>query len=251
MSENKKETNLGQWKEAFQKILFGRFEIKGSFKDRYPNKRIKILSKRFPFYNKLTADLKKAFLKKVNYFVSNKRFTDYKGNELSEKKKVLISAYAAQICFGLKDFKFSRWKQTVVFPYRFYSDKRKSIVSWEWDEKGVVYLSWEELYRELKKNKLEEPALGIKIMANALKRETINSLYEEIYTSQTSQYFLNASGLNQSLNLNNLVFEEKAFSSKSDFVEACIINYFSKPNELKNNFPELFKKIELSLYEGV
>ena len=109
-------------------------------------RRIAILEKEFPYYNKLPEKSKAIFAKKLNEFYSSKYFIAKRGFEVDERKKVLICASAAQLTFGLPMLKLSHFENILIF------DKRSHIRNLEQftyadqhKQGGKMYFSWEEI----------------------------------------------------------------------------------------------------------
>ena len=155
------------------------------------NKHKKILKRNFPFYSKLSSSLLVHFEQKVEYYFYKKLFEDNLGNKVDDKKKLLISAYAAQITFGLKDFYYLKLKKIVVYEDRFFSDKFQKRTSWEILENGTILIAWKIFYSELRSNRSSHP-IGLMVMANALKKEKFTFLREQIYYKNASTYFSNS-----------------------------------------------------------
>jgi len=91
--------------------------------------------------------------------------------------------------------------------------------------------------------------LGLEIMAYAIKKDENESLKEQIFQTRTLLF-----RLMPATDPNALVrplFEEADFKTREDFLEACLKNYLSHPVELKNNFPDLFRKLDQLLYSQI
>ena len=86
-------------------------------------------------------------------------------------------------------------------------------------------------------------------MANALKMEKYSFIKEEIYLSDAASYLINSKAVTRSEN--RQIFGENDMKNHEDFFVACLIHYFSKPLELKNRYPALFKKIDYTLFKKV
>lgn len=207
-----------------------------------------ILKRNFPFYSKLSPSLLKHFEQKVEYYFYKKKFIDSLGKPADDKKKLLIAAYAAQLTFGLKDFYFLHLKKIIVHEEKFYSNISKKFVSWEISEDGVIAIAWKIFYSELRNVDNTSP-LGLMVMANALKLEKYSFLKEQIYYKHASTYFTNSKV--GKITENWQIFEEKDMKNNEDFFIACLIHYFSKPMDLKNRYPDLFKKIDYTMFNKV
>jgi Mlc titration factor MtfA (ptsG expression regulator) len=208
----------------------------------------KILKRDFSFYSKLSPNLLKLFEQKVEYYFYKKVFVDAQGNPAEDKKKLLVAAYAAQLTFGLKDFYFLHLKKVIVYEEKFYSVKSDKIVSWEISTDGIISLAWKIFYSELRSERISSP-IGLMIMANALKLEQYTFFKEQIYFNNAALYFANSNLVTREDN--RTMFEAKDMKNREDFLIACLIHYFSKPMELKNRYPDLFRKIDYTLFKEI
>lgn len=212
------------------------------------NQHKRILKKHFPFYNKLSPGPKRIFEQRVEWFFFYKNYSGA-GVKLTDKKKLLVAAYAAQLIFGLKDFYFKAINEVVIYPGPFIS-RLGSFVSWEITNDGKIHLSWKDFFRELKNKQLKKP-LGLKMMAHAIKHEKPHRLKEELTFYKPGQFYQN-SGESKSIRIKEeTIFNRQELLDKEEFMVACIINYFSNPNEFKNAYPELFKRLDATFYKGI
>lgn len=197
----------------------------------------KKLYKEFLFYRKLTPHLRQKFEQKLRFFLYKKRYFTFEGKKVSRKRKLLISAYASMISFGMQNFNFKSVKEIVIYSHRFYSEVKQKIVSWEITSEGKLLLCWKDFYKEMKNQEVESP-IGLKLMVFAMKLETGNSVKEEIYRLRPSVIYRNMP-----------VFTEHGESRDRDsFFMHCLVRYFSNPQILKNQYPDIFKKLEVALY---
>jgi hypothetical protein len=91
--------------------------------------------------------------------------------------------------------------------------------------------------------------VGLEIMAYAIKKDDNELIKDQIYSTRSLLFqqiysSVPAAAVRQ-------LFAEEDLLSREDFMEACIKNYFSCPMELKNNFPDLFKKIDQLLFSQI
>lgn len=209
-------------------------------------KQKKILKKYFPFYNKLSHRLQRLFEQKLLFFYYMKQYAGVEGAEVHDRMKLLVSAYAAQVSLGFKDYGFSHINRVKIYPFQFYSLKKRVLVSWELDEEGTLHLSWKDFFRQVREE-IVRP-IGLEIMAFAIKKDK-STIKEDIYHNRGLLFHqMPSSDTGGSL---SALFRDEDFRSKEDFLEACITNYFSHPTELKNNHPDLFRKLDKLLYSEV
>ncbi|MFA6925126.1 MAG: zinc-dependent peptidase [Bacteroidales bacterium] len=63
-----------------------------------------IISPRIQYFNGLSDEGKKKFIKRVFYFMKNKKFEGRGGVMVTDNMKILISASAVQLTFGFKKY---------------------------------------------------------------------------------------------------------------------------------------------------
>jgi Mlc titration factor MtfA (ptsG expression regulator) len=213
------------------------------FEKRLRKSQKKVLRINFPYYNKLSPDLKRLFEERVEHFFFYKKYKSEEGTKVFNKKKLLISAYSAQLTLGMENFHFSAIREIVVYDDKFYN-KNEELASWEFFDNGRVSLSWKDFYRELNNEKVLIP-VGLRIMAHAIKLEKIDELKQQLYVYRSSELFKHTP---PSIYTRETLFKPNELKDNDDFVVACLLNYFGKPDALKNTYPELFKHLDKSLY---
>ena len=232
------------WMESNTSMLDKVKQISGILSTKHK----RTLKRNFPFYSKLSPSLLKHFEQKVEYYFYKKTFVDAANKPVEDKKKLLIAAYAAQLTFGLKDFYFLHLKRIIVHEEKFFSEKAQKSVTWEISNDGTIAIAWKVFYSELRSTSISSP-LGLMVMANALKWEKYSFLKEQIYFKNAASYFTNSKV--GKVAENRQIFEDKDMKNNEDFFIACLIHYFSKPMELKNRYPDLFRKIDYTLFNKV
>jgi MtfA peptidase len=224
--------------------LKSRIEAAGYAYKVLEHKHRKVLIRQFPFYNKLSPALKRHFEERVAYFFYSKEYKGMGGILLKDYMKLLVSCYAAQVSFGLKNFSFSSIETVIIYPDKFYSESSKILVSWALDADSVSF-AWKDFYMELKKD--IDNAMGLVVMAAAIKKEYGSKFLENIFDNVDS--FMKV--YSNTERKENILFPESDFLSKEAFLNACIRHYFTSPVQLKNQYPEIFKRIDRHLYHEV
>jgi hypothetical protein len=91
--------------------------------------------------------------------------------------------------------------------------------------------------------------IGLQIMAHAIKKDQNERLKDQIF--QTRVLLFRQIPATDPHALVRPLFEEDDFKTREDFLEACLKNYLCHPIELKNNFPDLFRKLDKLLYSQI
>lgn len=228
--------NYFQWMDRLEAIT-----VTSKFLD---EKQKRTLKRYFGFYNKLSPYLQRVFEQKLLYFYYTKQYETVHGLVLHERMKLFLSAYAAQVSLGFKEFGFSHIYKIRIYPGKFYSNTSKEVSCWELDNEGTLHLSWKDFFSQMRREVILP--IGLEIMAHAIKKDNHEELKDQIFSSRT-MLFQKASTNDPEQRIKAL-FSEEDLLSKEDFMEACIKNYHSFPTELKNNFPDLFKKIDQLMF---
>jgi hypothetical protein len=206
----------------------------------------KTLRKHFPFYKKLSLELREIFEERVIHFLYQKKYKTNTGDHVTTKKKLLIAAYAAQMTMGIENFYFNKIKLITVFPFRF-TDSTGKLSSWEVLSNGEIKLSWKDFFKELHHDKKIIP-VGIKIMAHAMKLEDLTPIKEQLSIYNTPEIYKHVV---PSVYTRDDLFTNYTINTRDEFIVACLVNYFGNPVALKNAYPEIFRRLEKSLYSGI
>lgn len=207
-------------------------------------KEIEVLLKHFPYYKKLSVGLKRKFERRVAHFKFSKDYLMADGSMVSEKRKMLIAAYGAQLTFGLDRFEFSHFKTVILYPTKFYSGLNKDFRKWEVDPCGIILMSWKDFYMGLKSGGGITIPIGLRVMATVLHLEN----------QRKNQYNFNLSvtpdRIKQKQKHTDL-FDADDLGSPNDFTIACMVNFFERPMEFKNEYPILYREIDSMLHRDV
>jgi len=197
------------------------------------------LQNKFEYYQNLNVKQKELFLRRVFTFIETKKWRARNGIELTLNKKILISASAVQLTFGIDTYLMPHFTIIDVYPdvytNKFTGYKHKGDV----DVRGKITLSWkyfEEGYA-ISDDKIN---LGLHEMAHALDisaltktSEYLQLLFERFRTNYKDEYkeFLD----------NKFTFL-RAYGkvNKKEFFAVLIETYFENPHELHKNMPELY-----------
>ena len=202
-----------------------------------------ILENYFLYYQRLSPEKKLDFEKRVNRFIRLKHFIPRNLEEVSDEMKVLISASAVQLTFGLHEMYLTHFNRILVYPNSYYSTinhrYHKGEVNPRW---GTIVLSWKDFLEGY-----EQPAsainLGLHEMAHALHLE------DKIVNRNRS--FLNEKLLDTYKNLSLQIiekirngednfFRKYAAQNEEEFFAVSVETFFEKPEEFLANHPRLY-----------
>lgn len=210
-------------------------------------KQKKILKQYFPFYRKLSPGLQRIFEQKLLFFFFAKKYEAADGIELLDRMKLFISAYAAQVSLGFREYGFLHIEKVIIHPDKFSLQGSKNELCWELDGESALHVSWKDFFDQLKKEVVLP--IGLEIMAHAIKKSGNELLMDRIFQSRYL-LFHQLSTAENNASVRDL-FSEDDLLCREDFMEACLKNYLSSPLELKNNFPGLFRQLDILLYSQI
>lgn len=202
-----------------------------------------ILLKYFPYYKRLSTENKKKFTRKVARFQYSKRFVPRGVSEVTIEAKVLISASAVQLTFGLPDVYLDHFNKILVYPNDYYSSITKRYHKGEVNPMfGIVVLSWQSfvdgyIYTNDSVN------LGLHEMAHALRLENIirheeYRFFDEDLIDQFDSFaerYCKDPGIDQTQFL-----RPYACTNVHEFFSVAIENFFERSTQFKSSLPELY-----------
>jgi MtfA peptidase len=208
-----------------------------------PQKFRDILLKYFPFYQKLSAQNKSFFEKKLVRFLYSKKFIPRNVPEVTIEAKVLISASAVQLTFGLPDVYLDHFQTILVYPNDYYSSITKKFHKGEVNPLfGIIVLSWQSfvdgyIYSSDSFN------VGLHEMAHALRLENIVRDEEYHFFDQDLMDKLDKFAHEYCYGPENdasTFIRPYACTNVHEFFSVAVENFFERPQEFKSTLPELY-----------
>lgn len=209
-----------------------------------PQKYKEILQKYFAYYQKLSAQNKAKFERKVAQFIYGKRFIPRNVDEVTIEAKVLIAASAVQLTFGLPDFYLRHFRTILVYPNDYYSSITKRYHKGEVNPHfGMIVLSWQSFIDGyIQPN--DSKNLGLHEMAHALRLEVLIRNenippFEEELLKQFDNYALRICNDDQMRGAN--FFRAYACTNEHEFFSVAVESFFERSTEFKDQIPELYQ----------
>ncbi len=227
---------------------FFRSEIKYQIKIRQPlsSTRREILNKYFGYYKVLSSADKLKFENRVQRFIYSKRFIARSVPEVTEEMKVLISASAIQLTFGLSEIYLSNFDKILIYADSYYSNITKNYHRGEVNPRlGIIILAWKhfvEGYGDMN----DSFNVGIHEMAHALHFE--NRIRNDEYD------FLDEQVLEKFEEIMRVeipkiragephLFRPYAGVNQYEFFAVSLEYFFENPIAFKTQLPVLYKTI--------
>lgn len=213
-----------------------------------------ILIKEFSFYNKLTPKQQCIFEHRTLRFIEYHNFVGREELEITERMKLLISATAVMISFGLHRYLLSKFETILVYPEDYFSNITKQYHKGEANPgyKTIVF-SWED-FEEGIKIENDNLNLGIHELTHAIHFSYLSE------SSHSATHFLK----HYKLLLASLTDKEKqkrliqmnylrdyAFENQYEFLSVLVEHFFETPNEFKEKLPEIYYRVKTMLNMNV
>lgn len=221
------------------------------FKKKLSKEQTRILEKEFAFYRRLDKKRKSYFRHRVATFINKKTFEGKKGFVITDEVKVLVSATAAMLTFGFRNYKISYIKNIVIYPTEYFSRFSKTNNKGEFNARlKTLVLSWDNFIQghRIEDDKLN---LGIHEFAHAIhfsciKSEDINSIlfvdtFNEIRNMLTENEALKTKLTNSEF------IRSYAFTNDSELLAVIIETFIESPQVFNSLFPDIYSKVKQML----
>ena len=208
----------------------------------FPEKGRSILEKYFEFYIGLSESERSHFERRVQNFMRMKQFIPRNMKEVTFEMKVLISACAIQLTFGLPKVYLRHFKKILVYPDNYYSTINQKYHKGEVNPRyGIIVLSWKAFIHGYYEK--EGINLGLHEMAHALHLENV--------ILNTEIDFLDKTALKEWRNLaieqiekiqsgENTFFRKYGAADEHELFAVAVENFFERPIEFNEALPKVY-----------
>ncbi len=118
------------------------------FSPKIPPTYHEVLMQYSSYYQDLSPELKKLFLKRLYILIKNIRFVSEKNMTVNTQMKVLIGSAIIQITFGLKRYLLSQFKTIFVAPRKYTYKGMKHFIAGDVNPRNkIISLSWESVQK--------------------------------------------------------------------------------------------------------
>ena len=204
-----------------------------------------VLEADFLYYKSLDPPLKQRFIQRVSIFTREKKFVTRQGLQMNHKVRIIISACAIQVTFGLDSFLLENFEYVVVYPDIYESPMTKKMHKGETNLNGFICLSWKHIIEGIE-NPNDNYNLGIHEWTHALRFNGINF--------QETDYFFDgyinkwvAAAMTEYNNLRTgakkSIFRRYGATNIHEFLSVCTEHFFESPDEFKREAPEFFEQM--------
>ncbi|MEI9943499.1 MAG: zinc-dependent peptidase [Chitinophagaceae bacterium] len=197
----------------------------------------------FSYFNDLSPDLKRRFVKRTHQFRLLKKF-HYIGLENNEDTAILVSASAVQITFGLDDYQISYFKDIYILADAYHIDNDDELYIGHVAPDGI-YLSWKHFLYGYSNN-TDNINVAVHEMAHALLYNNFFAQYGfDSHFRLNYEKFSNSTGpiLADVITKRQSYLRSYAFSNLHEFWAVSAEAFFCNPKGLKENMPELYEAL--------
>ena len=201
-----------------------------------------ILQKYFRYYQRLSADDKARFERKVCNFLYSKRFIPPNMPKVPIEARVLIAASAVQLTFGLPDNYLQHFDKILVYPDEYYSLITRQYHKGEVNPRfGIIVLSWNH-FLEGYMNSRDSVNLGLHEMAHALRLENVirsgdYKFFDEGLIAKLDDY---ARSICRNPGSYEHFFRPYASTNEHEFFSVAVENFFERSEHFKKQIPDLY-----------
>ncbi|MDQ3191052.1 MAG: zinc-dependent peptidase [Bacteroidota bacterium] len=202
----------------------------------------RILLNNFKYYKSMPRDLQPVFKNRVAKFIESKSFETRQKITLNDEMKVLVSACAVQLTFGLADYRFLHFERILIYPEAYYSTITKKFHKGEVNSRGLIVLSWRD-FKAGYSDPHDNLNLGLHEFAHALfinfQKNKIDCMNFERYYQHWrdigDREFFKMRGRKQNY------LRQYGATNLMEFFSVSVEHFFEAPNAFKQNLPELYK----------
>lgn len=204
----------------------------------------RILQQYFAYYKALTPPEQKLFESKLKGFMYSKRFIARSVPQVTDEMRVLISATAVQITFGLPGIYLEHFDKILIYADQYYSRINRRYHKGEVNPLlGIIVISWRsfvEGFGDLR----DSYNLGIHEMAHAIHLENRikNDEYDFLDHSSLEAFELIAKREMSRINSGEAHFMRSyAGANEHEFFAVSLEYFFEQPDVMNKHLPDLYE----------
>ncbi|MFZ5552747.1 MAG: zinc-dependent peptidase [Bacteroidota bacterium] len=196
------------------------------------------------FYSELSLGGKKRFLFRTVNFMFDKEFVGMNGFTVTEEMKLLISASAVQLTWGLEEYKLHHYHTIRVFPDTFYSKMMNSYLKGGATKNGVVFLSWKDFVAGYATPD-DKYNLGLHEMAHALKLDVLYGDYADDHMAENLESWLETAypEFERIRSGQTSFLRDYAGTNMHEFFAVSVEHFFEVPAQFKEALPKLYEHL--------
>jgi Mlc titration factor MtfA (ptsG expression regulator) len=200
-----------------------------------------LLKRQNSYYSNLSDNGQKKFEYRLSEFMRSKNFVGRQNLVVTDEMKILISAAAIQLTFGLEDFAFRNLHTINIFPGIFHSKLYNTSFKGLTTRDGVLSLSWAD-FKSGYENETDKLNLGLHEMAHALQIDLNDKKrYNNYFSDYLKKWKRGVVNDFYRLKAGQVPFLRSYGSSNLyEFFAVCVEHFFEMPEEFKRQLPNLY-----------
>ncbi len=212
--------------------------------------RINDYLRNFTYYTALSPAGREKFVDRLFVFMYNKQFKGGSGFVVTEEMRVLVSASAIQLTFGLKSYRLESLQTIFIFPDNFYLSARSP------EYKGAttghyMYLSWK-AFQEGYKTGDDNLNLGLHEMTHALKLTLyLGNRFDKLFAGRMEYWEDMVVEKYKTLKNTKTFLRSYSKANTEEFFAVCVEAFFESPEKFKRELPEIFQLLTFLLNQDV
>jgi len=202
------------------------------------------LERSFIYFRNLNEELKQRFIERTAVFIEQKKFVGRQNLVITDTIRIIVSACAVQVTFGLDSFTLDTFEYIVIYPDVYESPITKKMHKGEINLNGFICLSWKHVLAGID-NPTDNYNLGIHEWTHALRFNSIN--FDEtdyFFDGYINKWIANA--LHEFTLLKKRqpsIFRRYGAANIHEFLSVSTEHFFESPDEFKSKAPELFEQM--------
>jgi Mlc titration factor MtfA (ptsG expression regulator) len=235
--------SVAAWERLFYTITKREFHLYTPVpKYALPHTERQFLFDQLHFYKQLTPVQRRAFDNRVVQFMRTRSFLPRGGVELTVEMRLLISAIAVKITFGMRSYMMKEFTRIVVYPKAYYNRESKSYHKGEVNANGIVVLSWEDFYEGIRVPD-DNLNLGLHEFAHVLALQRLsNPLFYDHYFKKSFDRLMQTTN-NKMIRVaigQRLGLRKYAYTNAMEFFAVATEAFFENPEAMYRANPSVY-----------
>lgn len=199
-----------------------------------------LLLDNYRFYKNLPEFSQKKFVTRLHQFMDSRSFIG-REIEVDTPMKMVISAAAVKLSFGVNDFQLTGFSKILVYPEEYYNRLTRQYHKGEANGLGVLAFSWKH-FKEGLDSPNDNLNLGIHEFAHAyfLQQTKMNgeSPFDDYSFNKLTKHIERHDVLKDMQNRS--FFRDYAFTNEMEFFAIMAEHFFETPADFKREAPQLY-----------
>ncbi|MBN2166167.1 MAG: zinc-dependent peptidase [Marinilabiliaceae bacterium] len=207
----------------------------------------KLLTEKYTYYNKLSNEYKEEFCNRTLAFANHFKWQSGNETEITDEMRLLVSATAIQLTFGLKQIDFSPFETIIIYSDAYYNNLTHKFHKGEVNNRYII-LSWKHFVEGIKIDN-DKINLGLHELAHALDLSTVLSKGRKFYLSRLMVHFRNISSDEFMKIRSGMPSFLRSYGGNNlrEFFSVAVEHFFEAPLPFKKFLPVIYDEMCLLL----